>query len=144
MNDSTCKNGYIAHNTGDHRRAIRYYEQAYTLYQDLTNTYFAADTLDRLSHAHPALDHHNNARFAWQQALLLYQEQERKHDANRIQRQLDAEILYRAISVSPSSWQSAASTERLMPDHPPPAGSTCTHEASGASGKPGHDERDER
>jgi tetratricopeptide (TPR) repeat protein/transcriptional regulator with XRE-family HTH domain len=89
--DTADSLGYIAHHTGHHRRAIRYYKQAYTLYQNLTNTYLAADVLDHLGHAHAALEHHNNARSAWQQALLLYQEQEREHDANRIQRQLDAE-----------------------------------------------------
>jgi DNA-binding SARP family transcriptional activator/tetratricopeptide (TPR) repeat protein len=80
--------GYIAHRTGKHHSAIRYYRQALTVYRGLTNAYQVADTLDRLGHPHAVLSHRDDARSAWQEALQLYQEQGRDHDAARVRRQL--------------------------------------------------------
>jgi tetratricopeptide (TPR) repeat protein len=80
--------GYLAHLTGDCRQALEYYQQALSRYRDLGHTYYQADILDRLGQAHTALGHHDQARHAWLEALLLYQEQRRMDDIERVQLQL--------------------------------------------------------
>ena len=80
--------GYLTHNSGRYTQAISYFQQAITLFHDLGDSYELADTLDRLGCTHAALDHHDEARDTWHQAMLLYRKQHRLHDAKRMQQQL--------------------------------------------------------
>ncbi|MGM1065679.1 ATP-binding protein [Saccharothrix sp. Mg75] len=81
--------GYIAHSTGRHHEAIEHYKGSIALLVANSFSAHVSDILDRLGHPHAALGQHNEARRAWQQALMLYQEQGRTADAERIQQQLD-------------------------------------------------------
>ena len=82
--------GYLAQQGGRAERALAHYQQALGLRRALGNPYFEADTLDRLGKAHTALHQHDAARTSWQQALVLYTEQHRLADVQRIRHQLDA------------------------------------------------------
>jgi tetratricopeptide (TPR) repeat protein len=82
--------GYIEFHTGHHASAIRRYRAALALYRDRGNTFQVADTLDRLGEPHAALGQCDDARTVWQEALEMYRQQDRAHDAERVQRQLDA------------------------------------------------------
>ncbi|WP_243727621.1 tetratricopeptide repeat protein [Actinocrispum wychmicini] len=77
--------GYIDQHTGHHDQAVHHYRQALTLCRAHGNTYFAANTLDRLGHAHVALGERVAAEAVWQEALELYRTQGRDHDAERVQ-----------------------------------------------------------
>ena len=82
--------GYIEHHTGRYLQAIESYEQALAQRLAIGNIYQSADTLDQLGHPHAALGQHAKARACWLQALDLYRQQGRTHDAQRVQRQLSA------------------------------------------------------
>ncbi|HWO64642.1 MAG TPA: tetratricopeptide repeat protein, partial [Umezawaea sp.] len=82
--------GLIEHRTGNHHEAIHHYRQALALRRVLGNITEIAETLDRLGHSHTALDHPEQARAVWRDALGLYRGHNRDADALRVQRQLDA------------------------------------------------------
>ncbi|HEV8559091.1 MAG TPA: tetratricopeptide repeat protein [Actinophytocola sp.] len=82
--------GYIAHRTGQHARAIDYYQQALKLRRELGNTYEVANTLDGIGHPHLALGQHEQARLVWREAGELYQALHSTTDAERVQQQLNA------------------------------------------------------
>jgi tetratricopeptide (TPR) repeat protein len=81
--------GLIAHRGGDHRQAVEHYHQALGLLRTHGDTRYVADTLDHVGHPHVALDQHDQARAAWEEALELYRDQGRDDDAERVRRQLD-------------------------------------------------------
>jgi tetratricopeptide (TPR) repeat protein len=62
----------IAHESGRHGEALGRSSQALTLWHHLDNTYRQAGTLAAMGDAHRALDHPDQAREAWQQAIDLY------------------------------------------------------------------------
>lgn len=80
---------FIAHGTGDHRRAVDHYHQALALRRAHGHAYEVADTLDRIGHPQAALGQLDRVRQAWREALRLYREQGRDTDAERVRRQLD-------------------------------------------------------
>jgi tetratricopeptide (TPR) repeat protein len=77
--------GYIDHHSGRHHQAIDHYEDALTLLRGIGNTYEVAQTLDALGHTHLALDHVEQARTVWREALCLYQEQGRHGAATHVE-----------------------------------------------------------
>ncbi|OLF05181.1 hypothetical protein BLA60_37325 [Actinophytocola xinjiangensis] len=82
--------GYVAHHTGEHSQAVDHYRQALALLRDLGYTYEIANTLNGLGESHLALGEAAEARAAWQEALDLYQTQQRPDDAHRLRARLDA------------------------------------------------------
>lgn len=80
--------GYIGHHTGDHRRAIGYYQQALTVLR-AHDPAEVPIVLDELGHPHVALGEHARARVVWREAVELYREHGRVEDAERVQQQLD-------------------------------------------------------
>ena len=82
--------GYIAHHTRHYRQAIDYYQRAITLFRAVGNSAGFADALDALGHPYVAVAEKDQARTAWNECLLLYQQQERDDDASRVQHQLDS------------------------------------------------------
>lgn len=82
--------GYVAHHTGEHGQAVDHYRQALALLRDLGYTYEIANTLNGLGESHLALGEAAEARAAWQEALDLYQTQQRPDDAHRLRARLDA------------------------------------------------------
>ncbi|MFC0541462.1 tetratricopeptide repeat protein [Kutzneria chonburiensis] len=82
--------GLIAHRTGRHAASVDYYEQSLAIFRDVGNTMYAAVALDGIGHPFAAIGRLDDARAAWGEALLLFQEQGRDADADRVRRQLDA------------------------------------------------------
>ncbi|WP_051772920.1 AfsR/SARP family transcriptional regulator [Saccharothrix sp. NRRL B-16314] len=82
--------GYIDHHTGRHEDAIHNYRQALMIRVGIGDAYEEANTYDALGHPYAALGQHGQARAVWQEALRLYQAQQRIKEANRVRRQLDA------------------------------------------------------
>ncbi len=80
--------GYIAHHTGNHTDAITHFQAARILMHEIGASYLEADTHDRLAHSYTALGRHEEARQAWHEAVELYRIQNRKADAERVQRDL--------------------------------------------------------
>lgn len=74
--------GHLAHHTGHYQQALDYYHQALAMYRQFNDSFFEADTLNRISEAHAALGQHDQAQHARQQALQLYQIQHRTQDVN--------------------------------------------------------------
>ncbi|MEU0882245.1 helix-turn-helix transcriptional regulator [Lentzea sp. NPDC005914] len=58
--------------------------------RDLGYTYEAAGTLERLGHPHLALGQHDEAVAVWEEALAIYQSQQRTADAQRVQDIVDS------------------------------------------------------
>lgn len=81
--------GFIDHRTGRHAEALDHYRRAVTLLRDRGDIYQLAETLDALGHPHVSLGQREPARVVWQEALELYQAQQRTDDAQRVQRHLD-------------------------------------------------------
>jgi tetratricopeptide (TPR) repeat protein len=63
--------GYAHHHPGHHTRAIACYHHAITLYHELGDRYYEADTLTRLGDSHYSAGDTNDARDVWQQALAI-------------------------------------------------------------------------
>jgi tetratricopeptide (TPR) repeat protein/transcriptional regulator with XRE-family HTH domain len=82
--------GLIAHRTGRHAASVDCYEQSLAIFRDVGNTMYAAVALDGIGHPFAAIGRLDDARAAWGEALLLFQEQGRDADADRVRRQLDA------------------------------------------------------
>lgn len=85
--------GYIAHSLSRHEEAITHYHAALPLHREHGNLYAVADTLDKLGDSHAALDHTDHtdhAKAAWAEALEIYRQQARHHEAHRLQRRLSA------------------------------------------------------
>lgn len=80
--------GYLAQRTGRHRRALDRYRQAVALLREIGNAHGEADTLVRLGEAHLALGDRRQARTTWQQALHLYEAQNRTDHGDHVRRQL--------------------------------------------------------
>jgi tetratricopeptide (TPR) repeat protein len=79
--------GYIAQHTGRPVRALRYYQQALTVYRrHLGDSYNEADTVDRVGDVHAARGHRSAAHDAWRQAGDLYRAQHRRADVERVAR----------------------------------------------------------
>ncbi|MEV4319487.1 BTAD domain-containing putative transcriptional regulator [Actinocrispum sp. NPDC049592] len=85
--------GYIAGHTGNHTDAVTHYRAARILMREIGSSYLEADTLNRLGQSYTALGRHEEAQHAWQEALELYRIQNRKADADRVQRSLDRSVL---------------------------------------------------
>ncbi len=81
--------GHTAHRAGHHAEAVDHYRQAVSLRRELGSTYLAADTLTRLGEAHAALGQPDHARLAWDQAITLYQAQQRETDADQLRLRRD-------------------------------------------------------
>jgi predicted negative regulator of RcsB-dependent stress response len=69
---------------------VDYYEQSLAIFRDVGNTVYAAAALDGIGHPFAAVGRYDDARAAWGEALLLFQEQGRAADADRVRRQLDS------------------------------------------------------
>ncbi|MFC0543193.1 ATP-binding protein [Kutzneria chonburiensis] len=82
--------GYIDHRTGDHQQAIEHYQRSLALRRGLGDNSQIANCLDGLGNPYAALGRRDEARAVWQEALVLFQAQQRHDDAARIERQLDA------------------------------------------------------
>ncbi|HEU5474690.1 MAG TPA: tetratricopeptide repeat protein, partial [Actinophytocola sp.] len=82
--------GFIAHRTGNHTQAVDYYRQSLALHRQRGNSYEMAAILDRIGHPLIALGRPEQAGAAWQEALDLYQAQDRTTDAVRLRHQLRA------------------------------------------------------
>jgi DNA-binding SARP family transcriptional activator/tetratricopeptide (TPR) repeat protein len=82
--------GYLAHRTGQHTRALDYHREVLALLRDLGDAYHEADTLAQIGDVHHARGHHTEARDAWRQASILYGNQHRPGDVDRIQQRLAA------------------------------------------------------
>jgi tetratricopeptide (TPR) repeat protein len=80
---------FIALESGQYAEAVSFHERALALWRELDHGYNQADNLDGLAKALAALGEHNKARRVWQQALDLYQAQQRLTDVARIQQQMD-------------------------------------------------------
>jgi tetratricopeptide (TPR) repeat protein len=80
---------YIALQSSQYAEAISFHERALALWGELDHSYNQAGNLDGLARAHIALGHRDEARHAWEQALGLYEAQQRSADVARIQQQLD-------------------------------------------------------
>lgn len=80
---------YIALQSRQYADAISFHKQALALWDELDHRYNQAGNLDGLAKAHIALNHRDEARRAWEQALDLYQAQQRSTDAARVRQQLD-------------------------------------------------------
>ncbi|MFF1612270.1 NB-ARC domain-containing protein [Amycolatopsis sp. NPDC058278] len=108
--------GWIAENSGCHHEAVDHYLQALRIHRTLGNNYSVANTLDRLGVPYQSLRLYEKAQATWQEALTLYQQQERD-DVERVQRRLDylTQLSSHRASVprqvSPSSAVHEASTE---------------------------------
>lgn len=81
--------GYIEHHTGQYREAVDYYRKSLNIVAGRGQTHFSAIAFDHLGESYAALGESQQARASWREALVLYQQQERSEDAERIQRQLD-------------------------------------------------------
>jgi tetratricopeptide (TPR) repeat protein len=80
---------YIAMQGSQHAEAVSWHERASALWDELDHRYNQAVNLDGLGRAHVALGHRDEARRAWEQALALYEAQQRFADVERIRQQLD-------------------------------------------------------
>jgi tetratricopeptide (TPR) repeat protein len=80
--------GYLAHNTGRYQDAFDYYQQSLIQNRQFNNSVAEAEVLHRIGDTHAAVDHPDQARQAWQQALHLYQIQHRVPEAQRVRQQL--------------------------------------------------------
>lgn len=76
--------GYVAHETGDHAAALRYYTEALANYETVGDAYSIADTHDHLARTHAALGDTSRAREHCRHALHLYDTQLRVANADRI------------------------------------------------------------
>ncbi|MEV8440794.1 BTAD domain-containing putative transcriptional regulator [Actinosynnema sp. NPDC051121] len=77
--------GYLAHTTGAHHRALGHYRHALRLRRDLGETYEEADALVWIGKVHAAINHHTDARTAWNQARALYVAQGREPLATTVE-----------------------------------------------------------
>lgn len=80
---------FIAMQGSQHAEAVSCYERAFALWGELDHRYNQAESLDGLARAHMALGRREEARRDWEQALALYEDQQRSNDAERIRQQLD-------------------------------------------------------
>ena len=80
---------YIAMQSSQHAEAVSCYERAFALWIELDHRYNQAGSLDGLARAHVAVGYRDEARRAWEQALALYEAQQRFADVERIRQQLD-------------------------------------------------------
>jgi tetratricopeptide (TPR) repeat protein len=69
--------------------ALTYLLRALVLRREVGDTYHEANALDRLGFVYTALGQPQQAREAWNEAMIIYQAQLRADDAGRIQGQLD-------------------------------------------------------
>ncbi|WP_369217938.1 ATP-binding protein, partial [Streptomyces flavofungini] len=76
--------GYIAHRTGRFTRAVEYYRRALVLFREHADASNEADTLANLAESHDALGEAGPARRARQEALALYEAQDRAAPAERM------------------------------------------------------------
>ena len=80
--------GHIEQRAGRPDLAVEHYERALTLF-DGRHAYHLADTLDRLAECQALLGDTAQARRAWESALGLYENQQRRADAERVRGRLD-------------------------------------------------------
>ncbi|MBB5857629.1 protein kinase [Amycolatopsis umgeniensis] len=81
--------GYLAHHVGRHDQAISYYQQALALRREIGDLYGEAVTLNHFAELHTDVGRHEHARAIERRAHKLYEQQERRQSAQRVQRQLD-------------------------------------------------------
>jgi tetratricopeptide (TPR) repeat protein len=89
--------GYLAQHTNQHDQAVEFYRMALATLREVGNSYHEADTLDKLADVRTALGQFSEARDAWQQALQLYQAQDRPLDADRVRQKLAAHHHERSV-----------------------------------------------
>lgn len=80
---------FIALKSGHYPEAINFHESALAVWRELDHGYNQAGNLDGLATAYAALGDHDEARRIWQEALDLYQVQQRLSDVTRVKRQMD-------------------------------------------------------
>ena len=114
------------HHTHHHTQAVSYYRQALAVMRERGNAYDEADILDHIAEAYLALHQYDLARDTWEQALTLYQRQQRLTDAQNVARHLSSDIprpvASRAGLLRMSLPKTHPSSPRACGDVPPVPG----------------------
>ncbi|WP_328493433.1 tetratricopeptide repeat protein [Streptomyces sp. NBC_00414] len=80
--------GYVGELAAQPNEALSYYRQALDLFRILGHVYYEANSLDCLGRVSFSINDLGQARAAWEGALLIYQDQGRQADCDRIKRKL--------------------------------------------------------